>query len=279
MVEDNIMSSKEICEKIEDEVKQFAKTCIIRPSIAVINVGNNPSNERFCTALENACNKSGIYFRYHYYEDGTPELTIINKIKELDNDDYVNGITVCLPLPEKYNEKRIVNTIINSKDIDGLTDINIGRLISGRKSIMPCAVQGIMELIKNYFIELTGKEIVIVGNSRLIGRPLINVLLSEGATVTICNSNTVDLKKHTLSADMIISCTGVKNLITEDMVKEESIVIDCGYIVCDDGIYGDVDFENVSKKAHLITPINDAVANLTIAMFLKNIVFCYKNKK
>ena len=275
----NIMSSKELVEQIEEEIKQFCKTCIIRPSVAVIDIGEDPIIQKFVKIKEEACNRVGIYFRYHNFEDNTPELTIINKIKELNNDDYVNGIMINLPIPEKYNEKRLLNSIINSKDIDGLTDINIGRLISGRKTIVPCAAQGIMELFKHYEVDLMGKEVVIVGNSKLIGRPLTNMLLNEGATVTVCNSKTIDLKKHTLEADIVISGVGKKHIITDDMVKDGVIVIDAGYSIEKGKIYGDVDFDKVSKKASLITPTIGGVGTMTVAMFLKNTIMCYNNKK
>ena len=274
-----IMESKELNTQIEEEIKQFSKTCIIRPSVAVITIGSDPINKKFIKSKEDACNRVGIYFRYHNFEDNTPELTIINKIKELNNDDYVNGIMISLPIPEKYNEKRLLNTIINSKDIDGLTDINIGRLISGRKTIMPCAVQGIMELFKHYNVDLEGKEVVIVGNSKLIGRPITNILLNEGATVTVCNSKTKDLKKHTLEADIIISTAGVKHIIKQDMVKEGAVVIDAGYSLENGKLYGDVDFDKVKEKASLITPATGGVGAMTVSIFLKNTIFCYNNKK
>ena len=275
----NIMSGKELSTEIEEEVKNIAKGCIIRPSVALINIGNNPISEKFIKAKEEACNRVGIYFRYHHYEEDTPELTIINKIKELNNDDYVNGIVINLPIPEKYNEKRLLNTIINSKDIDGLTDINIGRLIGGRKSITSCTVLGIMELLKNYKVEVEGKHVVVVGNSRLIGKPLTNVLLNEGATVTVCHSRTTNLKSHTKEADIIITATGFRNLITEDIIKEGVVIVDAGCCYEDGEIYGDVDFDKVIKKAALITPPKGGVGPMTIAMFLKNIIFCYNNKK
>lgn len=274
----NIMSGKELAKLIEDEIKSIAKGCIIRPSVALINIGNDPISEKTIKAKEEACNRVGIYFRYHQFEEDTPELTIINKIKELNNDDYVNGIMINLPIPERYNEKRLLNTIINSKDIDGLTDINIGRLISGRKSITPCTVLGIMELLNNYNVDLDGKDVVIVGKGKLVGRPLINVLLNAGATVTVCHSRTENLKKHTSRADIIISATGFRNLITADMVKEGAVVVDAGCVYEDGQIYGDVDFDKVSKKASLITPQAGGVGPMTIAMFLKNIILCYNNK-
>ena len=275
----NIMSAKELSLQIEEEIKQFAKGCIIRPSVAVINIGNDPISEKFIKEKEDACNRVGIYFRYHQFEEGTPELTIINKIKELNNDDYVNGIIINLPIPEKYNEKRLLNSIINSKDIDGVTDINIGRLISGRKSITPCTALGIMELLKFYNIDLDEKNVVIVGKGKSVGRPLINLLLNEGATVTVCHSRTPNIKKHTIDADIVISAIDIKNIITADMIKEGAIVIDAGYSLEKDELYGDVDFTKVSKKASLITPQKDGVETMAIAMFLKNIILCYNNKK
>ena len=275
----NLMISKDLCSKIEEEVKGFAKTCIIRPSVAVINIGSDPIREKFIKAKEAACNRVGIYFRYHQFDEDTPELTIINKIKELNNDDYVNGVMINLPIPEKYNEKRLLNTIINSKDIDGLTDINVGRLISGRKSITPCTALGIVELLKAYNVDLDGKDVVVVGKGKLVGRPLITVLLNEGATVTVCHTKTENLKKHTLGADIVISTTGIKNIITADMIKDGAIVVDAGYSVSEDGIAGDVDFSKVSKKASLITPSKGGVGPMTVAMFLKNIILCYNNKK
>ena len=273
------MIGTQLSNDIQDEIRISIKGCIIRPSVAVIQVGDDEASNLYIKAKEDACNKIGIYFRYYKFEDGTPELTIINKIKELNNDDYVNGIMIQLPLPEKYNEKRLLNTVINSKDIDGLTDINIGRLISGRKSIMPCTVQAILTLLKEYNVDIEGKEVVIVGKGKLVGRPLINAMLNEGATVTVCHSKTADLKKHTKEADILISAAGVPNLITEDMVKEGAAVIDVGCTLIDGKAHGDVDFDKVAKKASLITPIPGGVGPMTVAMFLKNVIMCYNNKK
>lgn len=273
------MIGTQLSNDIQDEIRISIKGCIIRPSVAVIQVGDDEASNLYIKAKEDACNKTGIYFRYYKFEDGTPELTIINKIKELNNDDYVNGIMIQLPLPEKYNEKRLLNTVINSKDIDGLTDINIGRLISGRKSIMPCTVQAILTLLKEYNVVIEGKEVVIVGKGKLVGRPLINVMLNEGATVTVCHSKTTDLKKHTKEADILISAAGVPNLITEDMVKEGAVVIDVGCTLIDGKAHGDIDFDKVSKKASLITPIPGGIGPMTVAMFLKNVIMCYNNKK
>lgn len=276
---ENIINGIELSSKIEEELKQSIKGCIIRPSVAVIEIGENPINEFYIKEKEEACNRVGIYFRHYKYEDNTPELTIINKIKELNNDDYVNGIMIQLPLPERYNEKRLLNTVINSKDIDGLTDINIGRLISGRKTITPCSVLAIMTLLKENNIDLVGKEVVVVGKGKLVGRSLINALLNEGVTVTVCHSKTNDIKKHTSGADIVISAVGVKNLITDDMIKDEAIVIDFGCTIENGKVYGDVDINKISKKASFVLSSKDDMCPMTVAMFLKNTLFCYNNKK
>ena len=269
----------ELSKNIEEEVKQSTKGCIIRPSVAVIEIGDNEISGKHIELKQKACEKVDIYFRHFKFDETTSELTIVNKIKELNNDDYVNGIMIELPIPEKYNEKRLLNTIVNSKDIDGLTDINVGRAIGGRKTIIPSTVMAIMTLLKEKNIELEGKEVVLVGKGRLVGKPLVFQLLNEGATVTVCHSKTKDLAKHTKEADIIISATGVKNLITDDMVKEGVIVIDAGYTYEDDKLCGDVDYKKVSKKASYLTPPTGCIGPLSISMFLKNIMTSYNSKK
>lgn len=275
----NIIDGKELSLKIEDELKQSIKGCIIRPSVAVIEIGDNPKNDMFIKLKEEACNKIGIYFRHYKFEDNTPELTIINKIKELNNDDYVNGIMVQVPIPERYNSKRILNTIINSKDIDGLTDINIGRFISGRKTIIPCAALAIMTLLEENNIDLDSKHVVLVGKGKAVGRPLLTALLNEGATVTVCHSRTENIKKYTILGDIVISATGTRELIKENMIKDDAIVIDAGCTVIDGEVLGDIEMDKISKKASLVIPSKDGVMPMVVAMFLKNTLLCYNNKK
>lgn len=272
------MNEKEFKTMIEEEIKQNIKGCIIRPSVAVIQIGDNNQNDFIIKERENMCNYTGIYFRHYKYDENTQELTIINKIKELNNDDYVNGIMIQLPIPEKYNEKRILNTIINSKDIDGQTDINIGRLISNRKTITPCLTLAIMNFLKQNSVDIMEKEVVIVYNNEISIRPLLNLLVNLRAIVTTCRYDIQDLKKYTMNADIIISAANIENLITEDMVKESSVVIDAGINVIDGKIIGDVDYKKVSKKVSLISS-EEGIFNLTNSMFLKNIILCYENKK
>lgn len=274
-----IIDGKSLSLEIQNDIKQTVKFEMIKPSVAIIQVGNDPASTAYIKNKEKACDNVGIFFRHFNFDDGTPELTIVNKIKELNNDDYVNGIIVQLPLPERYNEKRLVNQILNSKDIDGLTDINVGRLLNGKKTLVPCTPLAIMELLKKYEVSLEGKHVVIVGKGKLVGRPLAYLMLNEGATVTVCHSRTEDLANFTKQADILISAAGVKNLITADMVKDGVVVIDVGTNYEDGKISGDVDFDNVSKKASLITPVPGGVGPMTIAMLIKNIVSCYYNKK
>ncbi len=273
-----IMDGEALSLKIQEEMKQQLKSCMIRPSVAVIQVGDDAASNSYIKRKEKACNSVGVYFRHYKFDDDTPELTIINKIKELNNDDYVNGILVQLPLPERYNEKRITNSISNSKDVDGLTDINTGRMINGRKTLVPCTPLGVMRILEEYSIPIEGKHVVIVGRGKLVGKPLSTLMLAKDATVTICHSKTADLKSITKQADILVCAVGSPNMITADMVKDEAVVIDVGVNRVDGKLCGDVDFESVSKKASYITPVPKGVGPMTVAMLLENIVTCYNNK-
>lgn len=275
---DKIIDGEALSLQIQDNIKKEIKSCMIRPSVAVIQIGDNPASNSYIKRKETACNNVGVYFRLYKFDEGTPELTIINKIKELNNDEYVNGILVQLPLPEQYNEKRIVNSIINSKDIDGLTDINVGRMINGKKTLVPCTPLGIMRMLEEYNVELAGKNVVIVGRGKLVGRPLITLMLAKDATVTVCHSKTTNLAEMTKLADVLVVACGVPKLITADMVKDDVVVIDAGINRVDGKLCGDVDFDEVSKKASLITPVPKGVGPMTVAMLLQNIITCYNSK-
>ena len=273
-----IMDAEALSLKMQDEMKQQLKSCMIRPSVAVIQVGDDPASNSYIKRKEKACNAVGVYFRHYKFDADTPELSIINKIKELNNDDYVNGILVQLPLPERYNEKRIANSISNSKDVDGLTDINTGRMINGRKTLVPCTPLGVMRILEEYEIELVGKHVVIVGRGKLVGKPLATLMLAADATVTVCHSKTTNLAEITKQADVLVCAVGSPKMITADMVREGAVVIDVGVNRVDGKLCGDVDFDKVSKKASYITPVPKGVGPMTVAMLLENIVTCYNNK-
>lgn len=276
---EKVIDGKLMSEEIRAELKQSIKFEMIKPSIAVIQIGDNDASNSYIKAKEKACDEVGIYFRHFKYELGTSELTVINKIKELNNDEYVNGIIVQLPLPDGYNEKRLINTIINSKDIDGLTDINSGRLISGRKTLVPCTAMAVIEMLKRSNVEIESKHVVLVGRGKLTCKPLIQLFLNENATVTVCHSKTLELEKYTRDADILVSATGVNNIITKDMVKDGAVVIDVGVNYDTGKISGDVDFDNVIDKVSLITKTPGGVGPMTVTMLIKNAIYCYQNKK
>ena len=275
----NIIDGKDMSKEILNEIKQELKYEMIKPSIAVIQIGDDPASCNYIKKKQEACEDVGIYFRHHYFEDITSELTIINKIKELNNDEYVHGIIVQLPIPNKYNEKRLVNSIINSKDVDGLTDINAGRLVHGKKTLVPCTALAVIEMLKRSDVSLEGKNVVIVGRGKLVGKPLIELFLQNNATVTVCHSKTADLAKHTKSADIIVSAAGVNNLITADMVSKNAVVIDVGINFEKGKQSGDVDFDKVAKKVSMITPNPGGVGPMTVAMLLNNVMTCFRSKK
>ena len=274
----NIIDSSNLREKMEDSFKQSTKGCIIRPSVAVIKIGDNDKVNEDIKLKEEACNKVGIYFRIYEFDDSVSELTIINKIKELNNDDYVNGIMLELPISEKYNSRKIINTIQNSKDVDGMTDINVGRFISGRKTIIPCISLAISTLLKENNIDIEGKHVVIIGRGKMAGRPIINTMINENVTMTICNSSTKRLKNYTEAADILISATGVKDLITPDMIKSDVVVINVGYQIENGKIIDDIDPSSISKKASVIITAEELI-KMRVTMFLKNTLLCYNNKK
>ena len=274
-----IIDGNEISSKIQDEIKIQVKNCMIRPSVAVIQVGDDVVSNYFVSQKEKVCSSVGIYFRLYKFETDTPELTIINKIKELNNDEYVNGIILQLPLPPQYNEKRLLNSINNGKDVEGVTDINAGRFVNGKKSLIPCTALAVARILDQNEIEIAGKNVVVIGRGKNVGKPIANLLLSRDATVTICHSKTENLSEITKNADIIVSACGVPNLITDDMVNENSIVIDVGMNGFSGEVCGDVDFDKVSKKVSFITPIPNGVDVVTNAMLLENIILCYNSKK
>ena len=271
-----IMDGKELSRKIREEIRTEVKSYMIKPCLAVIQIGDDPASNVYVASKEKACNEAGIYFKHIKYSEDTREKEIINKIVEMNNDEYVNGILLQLPIPEKYNSERIINYIARNKDVDGLTDINVGNLLNNKKCLVSCTPQGIMELMKHYQIDLEGKNVVIVGRSNLVGKPLISLFLNHNATVSICHSKTVNLKSYTLNADILVVAVGKKYIITEDMIKKDAIVIDVGINRENNMIYGDVDFEKVKEKASYITPVPGGVGPMTVAMLLRNVNECYK---
>lgn len=271
-----LMTGDELNQEIRANLKAEIKGYMVKPCLAVIQVGNDATVNCCLEAKSKACNEVGIYLKHIQFEEDTKEIEIINKIIELNNDDYVNGIVLQLPFPEKYNTERLINYIARNKDVDGLTDLSVGKLCNNKKTFIPCAAGAVMALCKQYDISLTGKKVVVVNRSSLLGKPLISLLLAQDATVTICHSKTENLKEITKTSDVVITATGVKNLITKDMVKDNAVIFDIGFIKEDDKIYGDVDFENVKDKTSYITAVPGGVGPVIVSMLLCNVIDAYR---
>ena len=271
------IDGKIISTKIKEELKAEIKTYMIKPCLAVIQIGNDEASNVYISAKQKACSEVGIYLKHIKFDEDSREIEIINKIIELNNDEYVHGILLQLPIPEKFNEEKLINYISRNKDVDGLTDINVGKLINNKKCLVSCTPQGIIKLLEESGVSIPGKNVVIVGRSKLVGKPLISLFLNNDATVTVCHSKTNNLKKFTKNADILVVAVGKKHLITEDMVKKDSVVIDVGINRIDGKLYGDVDYENVKNKVSLITPVPGGVGPMTVAMLLCNVNTVYKN--
>lgn len=271
------IDGKIISTKIKEELKAEIKTYMIKPCLAVIQIGNDEASNVYISAKQKACSEVGIYLKHIKFDEDSREIEIINKIIELNNDEYVHGILLQLPIPEKFNEEKLINYISRNKDVDGLTDINVGKLINNKKCLVSCTPQGIIKLLEESGVTIPGKNVVIVGRSKLVGKPLISLFLNNDATVTVCHSKTNNLKEFTKNADILVVAVGKKHLITEDMVKEDSVVIDVGINRIDGKLYGDVDYENVKNKVSLITPVPGGVGPMTVAMLLCNVNIVYKN--
>ena len=271
------IDGKIISSKIKEELKAEIKTYMIKPCLAVIQIGNDEASNVYISAKQKACSEVGIYLKHIKFYEDSREIEIINKIIELNNDEYVHGILLQLPIPEKFNEEKLINYISRNKDVDGLTDINVGKLINNKKCLVSCTPQGIIKLLEESGVSIPGKNVVIVGRSKLVGKPLISLFLNNDATVTVCHSKTNNLKEFTKNADILVVAVGKKYLITEDMVKKDSVVIDVGINRIDGKLYGDVDYENVKNKVSLITPVPGGVGPMTVAMLLCNVNTVYKN--
>ena len=271
-----LLDGKALSDKIKEELAKKVKGYLVKPCLAVIQIGNDEASNIYIKAKEKACDRIGINFIRVKFESDVNEQEVINKIVELNNDNYVNGILLQLPIPPKFNQYKLLNLINKNKDVDGLTDINAGLLFKGNNNLVPCTPLGIINLLKEYNIEISGKHAVVIGRSNLVGKPLAMLLLQNGATVTICHSKTVNLKEFTKQADILISAVGKKDLITKDMVKDGVVVVDVGMNRVDGKLYGDVDFENIKDIASYITPVPGGVGPMTVAMLLSNVVKNYE---
>ncbi|NRD80705.1 bifunctional methylenetetrahydrofolate dehydrogenase/methenyltetrahydrofolate cyclohydrolase FolD [Bacillus sp. BRMEA1] len=269
-----IINGKEIAEKkkvqIAEEVK-LLKAKGVTPGLAVILVGNNHASRTYVSNKQKTCEELGMYSLLIELPEETPEVELLSKIEELNGDSKIHGILVQLPLPEHIDEKKVIETITPAKDVDGFHPINIGRMMAGQNAFLPCTPFGIMVLLEESGISISGKNAVVVGRSNIVGKPVGQLLLNQNATVTYCHSRTKDLAVHTSQADILIAAVGIPNFIRAEHVKEGAVVIDVGINRNDEGkLCGDVAFNEVREKAGYITPVPKGVGPMTITMLMYN---------
>jgi len=270
-----LLDGKKLSKKIElqvtDEVKKLKETCGCTPGLAVVLVGQDPASSAYVNMKKKACDRAGFYSITHDMPETISQEAIEKTIVMLNNDTNVDGILIQLPLPAHIDTTKLLELVSPEKDVDGFHPYNVGRLVTNLDGFVPCTPLGVMELLKEYNIDVKGKNCVVVGASNIVGKPMAALLLNADATVEICHIFTDDLKKHTLNADIVLVGVGVINLITEDMLKDDVVIVDIGVSRTKEGkLVGDVDFLNVSKKCSYITPSPGGVGPMTIAMLLSN---------
>ena len=277
MLMDGKELAKEIKAKIKAEIDDIKKKHNINPMVATILVGDNPASQVYLNSQIKSYQDLGIGVQKYFFSKEISEAYLLNLIDKLNKDTEVDGIMINLPLPPQINATKVLNSIKLIKDVDGFKAENLGLLFQNNEGFTsPSTPAGIMALIEKYNIDLEGKDVVVVGSSNIVGKPIAALILNSRGTVTICNIYTKNLAEKTKNADILISAVGKAKLITEDMVKEGAVVIDVGINRVNGKLEGDVDFENVQKKASHITPVPGGVGALTVAMLLSNILKSFK---
>ena len=271
-----IIDGKELARKTREKLKiecDNLKKEGILPKLAVIMVGDDKASQIYVKNKSKACQEIGIEFEEYFLGNDIKQEELIELIQKLNLDKSINGILLQSPIPKLLDINEAFRTILPEKDVDGFNPINVGKLCLNQETFVSCTPFGIMKMFEEYDIDLTGKNVTILGRSNIVGKPLIQCCLNKNATVTVCHSKTKDLKEHTKNADIVISAIGKAKFVTADMIKDEAIVIDVGINRNENGkIVGDIDFENVSSKASYITPVPGGVGPMTIAMLMNNVI-------
>lgn len=271
-----LLKGKEVSARIKSELKtevEKLKKKGICPGLAVIIVGDDPASQVYVRNKERACEECGIYSEKYELSAKTSKEELLSLIETLNKKNSISGILVQLPIPKHIDEETIINAIAPQKDVDAFHPVNVGKIMVGNYDFVPCTPAGVMELIKESGIDVSGKECVIVGRSNIVGKPQAMLLLHQNGTVTICHSKTKNLEEKTKQADILVAAVGIPNFIKGNMIKEGAVVIDVGINRMDNGkLCGDVEFETAEKAAGAITPVPGGVGPMTIAMLMKNTV-------
>ena len=276
---DGKKAAAELREELKQEVADLKTKYNKVPGLTVILIGDMAPSQIYVRNKEKSAIEVGLKSEVIKYPDTVEEKIVLEKIEELNNDETVSGILVQLPLPKHIDKQKVIETIAPSKDVDGFHPMNVGNLSSGYESSVPCTPLGCYLMIKKIEPNLSGKKAVVVGRSNLNGKPMTQLLLKENCTVTITHSRTKDLKAECLEADIIVAAVGIPELVKGDWVKKDAIVIDVGINKTENGLVGDVAFDEVSKVAKALTPVPGGVGPMTIACLLKNTVECFKGSQ
>ncbi|MDL1963874.1 MAG: bifunctional methylenetetrahydrofolate dehydrogenase/methenyltetrahydrofolate cyclohydrolase FolD [Deltaproteobacteria bacterium] len=279
--------AKEIRVELKQEIAELKEKHGLTPGLATILVGGDPASKVYVGQKDKSCNNLGIYSKMINLPEDTSEDDLLKLIDELNNNSDIHGILVQLPLPGHINETRVLYAIDPNKDVDGFHPVNVGKMVIGEKCFLPCTPHGVLELISRSGVKTEGAEVVIVGRSNIVGKPVLNLMLQKrpcgNATVTLCHTRTKDLAFHTKRADILIVATGHPKTVTGDMVREGTVVIDVGVNrigKTSEGkaiLVGDVEFDSVKEKAAAITPVPGGVGPMTIVMLMKNTVEAARN--
>lgn len=276
----NIINGKELSKKIKGQVKEEVeklKQKGINPKLAVIMVGEDPASKVYVRNKSKACQDAGIEYEEFLLTEETTEQELLKLIETLNNRKDIHGILLQSPVPKHLDIYKAFETISHKKDVDGFNPINIGKLALNKETFVSCTPYGVVKMLEEYNIEIKGANVVILGRSNIVGKPLAQCLINKDATVTICHSKTRNIQEITKRADIVIVAIGKPKFLKADMVKEGAVVIDVGINRLETGLVGDVDYEEVEKKASYITPVPGGVGPMTIAMLLNNVVIAAKN--
>ena len=277
-----ILDGKAVSLKVKESVKVRAdelKKFGVEPTLAVVLVGEDKASQTYVRAKEKACNEYGIKSVAHRLSENTTQNELLALINVLNLDDSIHGILVQLPLPKHIDTNVVLAAIDPRKDVDGFHAVNVGKLVSGLEGFVPCTPLGVMEILKEYGIDVAGLNAVVIGRSNIVGKPMANLLLNASATVTVTHSKTKNLKEICKSADLIVAAIGKPFFLKADMVKDGAVVVDVGINRLDDGrLVGDVDFDEVAPKCSYITPVPGGVGPMTIAMLLNNTILAAQAK-
>ena len=276
---DGKMLSDKILKEIENEHSELQAKVGRKAGLAVIIVGENPASQIYVRNKIRACERVGFHSETIRLDEHITEENLLLEIEKLNNDNNIDGILVQLPIPKHINELKIINAISAEKDVDGFHTTNIGKMMIGDETgFLPCTPAGVIQMFEEYNIDLEGKDVLVIGQSNIVGKPMTLLLINKRATVQVCNSKTKNLPEKLQKADVVVAAAGSPKLVKGSDVKEGVVVIDIGINRVDGKICGDVDFEEVSQRASYITPVPGGVGPMTIAMLIKNTFKSYKQK-